>query len=61
MFINAVIYDGSAHWLSLSVPVMYGLFFADEGCRECAGDWLVDVVGVGHMAYVVTVPSGVWL
>lgn len=41
------------------MPVMYGLFFADEDCRERARDWVVDVVGVGHMAYVVTVPSGV--
>lgn len=61
MFINAVMYDGCTHWLSLSVPVMYGLFFADEGCRERIRGWVVDVVGVGHMAYVVTVPSGVWL
>lgn len=52
MFINAVMYDGSTDRLSLSVPVMYGLFFAGEGCREC-------VVGVGHMVHVVTVPSGV--
>lgn len=56
MFINAVMYDGSTDRLSLSVPVMYGLFFAGEGCRECVRDW---VVGVGHMVHVVTVPSGV--
>lgn len=61
MFINAVMYDGSAHRRSLSVPVMYGLFFDGEGCRERVGERLVHVVGVGHMAHVVTVPSGVWL
>lgn len=38
------------------MPVMYGSFFADEGCRERVGNGVVDV---GHMAYVVTVPSGV--
>lgn len=59
MFINAVMYDGTTHRLRLSAPVMYGLFFAGEGCRECVGDWVVDVVGVGHMVHVVTVPSGV--
>lgn len=41
------------------MPVMYGLVFADEGCRERIRDWVADVVGVGHMAHVVTVPSGV--
>lgn len=59
MFINAVMYDGSTDRLSLSLPVMYGLFFAGEGCRECVKNWVVDVVGVGHMVHVVTVPSGV--
>lgn len=60
MFINAVMYDGSTDRLSLSAPVMYGLFFAAEGCRECVRDWVVvEVVGVGHVAHVVTMPSGV--
>lgn len=60
MFINAVMYDGSTDRLSLSVPVMYGLFFAGEGCRECVRDWVVAAAGgAGHMVHVVTVPSGV--
>lgn len=59
MFINAVMYDGSTDRLRLSVPVMYGLFFAGEGCRECVRDRVVDVVHVGHMEHVVRVPSGV--
>lgn len=44
MFINAVMYDGFADRLGLSVPVMYGLFFAGESCFR---DWLVDLVGGG--------------
>ena len=61
MFINAVMCDGSTDRLSLSVPVMYGSFFAGEGCRECDTAYVVDVVGVGHMVHVATMPSGVWL
>lgn len=55
MFINAVMYDGSIDRPSLSVPVMYGLFFAGEGCRECVRDW---VVGVG--AYGACSDSAKW-
>jgi len=56
MFINAVMYDGFADRLSLSVPVMYGLFFTGESRFR---DWLVNLVGGGHMVHVVTVPIGV--
>lgn len=59
MFINAVMYDGSTDRLSLSMPVMFALFFAGGGCRECVWNWVVDVVGVGHMVHAVTMPSGV--
>lgn len=59
MSINAVMYDGSTDRLSLSGTVMYGLFFVVEVCRQCVRGWVADVVGVGHMVYVVTVPSGV--
>lgn len=60
MFINAVMYDGSTDRLRLSMPVMFALFFAGGGCREeCVLNWVVDVVGVGHMVNAVTMPSGV--
>lgn len=59
MFINAVMYDGSIDRLSLSGAVMYGLLFAGEVCRQCVRGCVADVVGVGHMVHVVTVPSGV--
>lgn len=59
MSINAVMYDGYTDRLSLSGTVMYDLFFVGEVCRQCVRGWVVDVAGVGHMAYVVTVSIGV--
>jgi len=44
--------------LGLSVPVMYGILFAGEGCRDCVGDRVVRVVGVG--AYGACSDSAKW-
>lgn len=38
------------------MPVMYGLFFADEGCRERAREWRVGGCG----AYGICSDSAKW-